>query len=296
MSMKPIGRLFLLVCLYWLGALIAASAPAADETLTLHLRKRVESEAGSGTYRAVVETASWRAEQTAIVICDMWDDHYCRSSARRVAEMAPRMNEVIREARRRGVLIIHCPSGCMDKYDGTPQRELARQAPKVETKIPLEPWCYLDKTREGELPVDEKQPCDDETPRERIRFYTRQHEALKIEPPDAITDSAEAFYLMRQRGITNVIVMGVHTNMCVLGRPFGIRQLVRQGQNVVLMRDMTDAMYDPRSAPYVSHFEGTRRIIEHIEKHWCPTISSADVLGGDEFRFAGDDGPRETSP
>ena len=25
---------------------------------------------------------------------------------------------------------------------------------------------------------------------------------------------------MRQRGITNVIVMGVHINMCVLGRPF----------------------------------------------------------------------------
>ena len=30
---------------------------------------------------------------------------------------------------------------------------------------------------------------------------------------DAITDNAEAFYLMRQRGIENVIVMGVHTNM-----------------------------------------------------------------------------------
>ena len=30
---------------------------------------------------------------------------------------------------------------------------------------------------------------------------------------DAVTDSAEAFYLMKQRGITNVIILGVHTNM-----------------------------------------------------------------------------------
>ena len=50
---------------------------------------------------------------------------------------------------------------------------------------------------------------------------------------------------MRQRGIKNVIVMGVHTNMCVLGRPFSIRQMVYQGQNVVLVRDMTDTMYNP---------------------------------------------------
>ena len=33
-------------------------------------------------------------------------------------------------------------------------------------------------------------------------------------------------------GIKNVIVLGVHTNMCVLGRPFSIRQMVYQGQNI----------------------------------------------------------------
>ena len=48
---------------------------------------------------------------------------------------------------------------------------------------------------------------------------------------------------MRQRGVTNVIVMGVHLNLCVLGRPF-IRQMVAQGQNVVLMRDLTDCLHN----------------------------------------------------
>lgn len=49
---------------------------------------------------------TWKANQTAIVICDMWNDHYCRNAARRVAEMAPRMNAVLNKARQQGVLII----------------------------------------------------------------------------------------------------------------------------------------------------------------------------------------------
>src|SRR5262249_390496 len=76
-----------------------------------------------------------------------------------------------------------------------------------------------------------------------------------------------------------------HTNMCVLARPFSIRQLVQQGLDVVLVRDMTDTMYNPARAPQVSHFTGTDLVVEHIEKHWCPTITSVDLIGGKEFRF-----------
>ena len=35
----------------------------------------------------------------------------------------------------------------------------------------------------------------------------------------------------------NVILVGVHANMCVLGRPFGLRQMVRGGKQVVLEYD-----------------------------------------------------------
>ena len=71
--------------------------------------------------------------------------------------------------------------------------------------------------------------------------------------------------------------MGVHTNMCVLGRSFAIKQMVRWGVNAVLARDLTDAMYHPFKPPYVSHEAGTQLIIEYIEKFWCPTILSGDL-------------------
>jgi type 1 glutamine amidotransferase len=114
---------------------------------------------------------------------------------------------------------------------------------------------------------------------------------VEIAEGDAVTDSAEAFYLMKQRGIENVVVVGVAANMCVLGRPFGIRQLVQQGMKVVLVRDLTDTMYNPAKAPFVSHFTGTDLVVEHIERHWCPTVTSVDFLGGKEFRFKEDTRP-----
>ncbi|MBL9152455.1 MAG: ThuA domain-containing protein [Verrucomicrobiales bacterium] len=263
------------------------------DSLKLQLRSQTETAPGSGRYHTLTRPAEWDASKTAIVICDMWDDHYCRNSARRVAEMAPRMNEVIRKARSQGALIIHCPSGCMDKYEGTPQRELAKQAPKIETTVPLENWCHLDETREPPMPVKVEQPCDDAGQiRDRVRFYTRQIETLEIAEGDAVTDSAEAYYLMKQRGIGQVIVMGVHTNMCVLGRPFGIRQLVRQGMTVALMRDLTDTMYNPAEEPYVNHFTGNDLVLAHIERHWCPTVTSGDILGdGLTYRFPEDKRP-----
>ena len=65
--------------------------------------------------------------------------------------------------------------------------------------------------------------------------------------------------------------------MCVLDRPFGIKQMARWGVDCVLVRDLTDSMYNPERSPYVSHDEGTRLVVGHIEKHWCPTTVSADL-------------------
>lgn len=274
-------------------AMLSAPALARSETFFLKMRSQVEVAPGTGQYHTITKRAEWDAPRTAVIICDMWDDHYCRNSARRVAEMAPRMNEVVARARAAGALIIHCPSGCMNFYAETPQRKLAQSAPKLGTSLPLEGWCHLDPEREGELPVKIDQPCDDDEPlRPRIRFYNRLIETLEIAPEDAVAEMYEPFYLMKSRGIENVLVMGVHTNMCVLGRPFGIRQLVRQGMRVALVRDLTDSMYNPAEPPFVNHFTGNDLILSHVERHWCPTVTSGDILGdGTTYRFPDDRRP-----
>lgn len=266
----------------------------AGEPLSLNARSRTETSPGSGFWHATVTPTSWKPEETCIVVCDMWDDHWCKPSAARVNELAPFMNKVLHAARARGMFIIHCPSDTMDFYRDTPQRRLAQAAPAVPTTKPLERWIRLIPEREGAaLPIDDSDGgCDCEEPVKSHRAWSRQHPAIEIAPQDAITDNAEAFHLMKQRGIRNVLVMGVHTNMCVLGRPFSIRQMVLQGQNVMLVRDLTDTMYNPTKAPFVSHFTGNDLVTEHIEQYWCPSILSSDITGTPAFRFQEDRRPQ----
>ncbi len=256
-----------------------ANRPKVPGKLRLHLRQRKEEPSGSGKFKVVESTTDWEASQTAVIVCDMWDDHYCKNSAHRVKLMAPRMNEVLTAARDHGVMIIHAPSGTMDLYEGTPHRQRMKQAIAAKPPVPIPSWCNLDPKREPPMPVETaKCACDDPVVGPMVRRFSRQHPGLDIINYDGVSDSGtEIFNVFEQEGIKNVVLMGVHTNMCVLGRPFGIRQMVRQGKNVALCRDLTDSMYDPRQPPYVSHNRGTELVVEHIEAYWCPSILGKDL-------------------
>lgn len=270
------------------AALLAflAGCASMDSAETLNLRLRPGG------------AARWEPRKTALVIVDMWDDHWCKGAARRVAEMAGPMNEVVREMRRRGVFVIHAPSTCVDFYKDTPARKRAREAPFAATPAPLSTeirwgtaWCWPDKAREGDLPIDDSDMGCDCAAKCAIReAWTRQTATIEIDPErDAITDNGqETWNLLAARGIENVLVMGVHLNMCVLGRPFAIRQLVRLGKSVALVRDLTDTMYNSKMKPFVDHHTGTDLVIAHIESHWCPSITRTDLTGRPPFRFKDD--------
>jgi len=258
--------------------------------LRLNLRYRQKKDPGSGDFQEAYQTAEWDPRQTALLICDMWDHHWCASATRRVDALAPAVDGVAREARRLGIFILHSPSATMLFYEGTPPRLRAQTAPPHPSPLDLDRWEQLDPSREPSLPIDDSDGgCPDDPPCAQYTAWTRQHPAIEIADEDAISDSGpEVYNLLLQRGIQNVIVLGVHTNMCVLGRPFGIRRLARLGKNVALARDLTDSMYNPRMRPFVSHFRGTELVVEHIETHWCPTITSDQIAGGQPFRFSDD--------
>ncbi|NIP95284.1 MAG: cysteine hydrolase, partial [Akkermansiaceae bacterium] len=151
----------------------------AGEKLELTMRSRAKEAPGKAEERKV----EWEARKTALIICDMWDDHWCKSAARRVGEMAGPLNEVVRKARARGVFIIHAPSSVVDYYKDTPERALARKAPFAKAPIKLSEkdrwgtkWCWPDPAFEGVLPIDDSDMgCSCDEPKCEIReAWTRQ--------------------------------------------------------------------------------------------------------------------------
>lgn len=288
-------RLFRILSLAALSTSALAGLPASPEPVSdnlpnrpkvpgvmrLNLRERKETAPGSKEFKVLERAVDWDVAKTAVIIVDMWDGHFCRLAAQRAGVMVPRMNATVSAARGNGVQIIHAPSGVTYMYADLPYRKRMQQAPFVKMPEGWNPskWCDLDPLREPPLPIDtSKNPSDDPIVGAAVQQFTRQHPGLDIVGYDGVSDSAqEIFNFCEANGITNVVIMGVHTNMCILGRPFGIRAMTRLGRNVVLVRDLTDAMYDPRQPPFVSHTRGTELVIEHIEKYLCPTILSDDL-------------------
>jgi type 1 glutamine amidotransferase/nicotinamidase-related amidase len=272
-----------------------ASAAEPDPMLALYTRSGVEDPAAGGQWEIVYKTVQWDARKTAVVVCDMWARHWCDSACERGAEMAPRMNEFVRAARQRGALIVHAPSGGMEHYADHPARRRAQAAPQA-ANLPegIAGWCrQIEAEKQVEWPVDQSDGGCDDNPRCPNRpMDQHQTSVIEISDQDAISDSGvEIWNLYEQRDIENVILVGVHTNMCVIGRPFGLRNMARFGKNVLLVRDLTDTMYNPKCKPFVSHVRGTELVVEHIERFVCPTITSTDLLGGPANRFSEDERP-----
>jgi nicotinamidase-related amidase len=250
----------------------SGSSRSDDGQIELRLRTRIQPFHGDGPWVDADFNQNFAIPETAIIITDMWDKHWCSGATGRVGQIAQRMEPLLNKARDAGILIIHAPSETMAFYANSPGRLLAKNAPQ---STPPPEILF----RDAPLPIDDSDGgCD--TPGDK--FYTawsRENPALTIAPGDVISDSGTEIYnVLKQRHINTVLFMGVHANMCILNRSFGIRQLSKWGLRCVLVRDLTDAMYNPASKPFVSHTAGTELVIEHIEKYWAPTVTSEALL------------------
>jgi nicotinamidase-related amidase len=273
-----------------LCALIVIGPVSAQPTDSkrLHMRTRIRPFHNVDSWTEAHFDGTLDNHKTAIIITDMWDKHWCAGATNRVQQIADKMDPVLDQARRAGILIIHAPSGTMDFYAKTPGRLLAQNAPQSVPPDSASPEEL--KRQDVPLPIDDSdEGCD--TPGDKPHdVWTREISTLVVAPGDIISDKGTEIYdVFKEHHIDTILYMGVHANMCILSRPFGVRQMSKWGFRCILVRDLTDAMYNPASRPFVSHAAGTELVIEHIERYWAPTVTSDDLLLGLK------DGPPTTS-
>ena len=250
-----------------LFALLVLAAPLAAAELKLSVQTRDDKGKPVAADRVI------DPKTTAVIVCDMWDDHWCKAAAGRCDALAKKAAPVVESLRTAGATIIHCPSDTMDFYKDSKARQRAKDVKKAEPPKGKD-------LSSPPLPIDDSDGgCDDDPPAKFGKAWTRQHKAIAVdEEKDFVTDSgAEVYNILQARGLKAVLVLRVHTNMCVLNRTFAIKQLRRWEVDCLLVRDLTDSMYNPKKSPFVSHDEGTQLVIGYIERHWCPSVTSEQL-------------------
>ena len=153
----------------------------------------------AGVWREVSVQRPITPARSAVLVCDMWDAHWCRTAAERSALLAERIDELLREARSAGARIVHSPSDTLERYESTPQRHRMRDLPPVEPPEPLE-------LPDVDLPIDDSDggcdtgDCQPPRPRTRPRPWRRKHEAIEIADEDVISEDGAEIYSMLRGG------------------------------------------------------------------------------------------------
>ncbi len=248
-------RLLLLILL---GVFPAFFGHAGEIEFTLQTRDPI-------TGAVVLKNEKVDPKHIGVIAVDVWNYHWCKTATMRVDAIVPRMNKALDAARALGMTVLLCPSDVVDNYVGYPQREAIFALPKVAVPNVVNVTCP---------PVPDAGGCA--CGRERCGGnygWDGMHPALHIGADDLMPDTqAEVYAVCRKYGLTHLIYVGFHTQVCLLGKPMGLKAMKSAGLQCVLARDLTDAHpgYDP--ARNFTPDLNTEQVVEHFEKHLSPTI------------------------
>ena len=223
----------------------------------------------SGEVRVTHEVVD--SSRIGVVAVDIWNYHWCKTATMRVDAFVPRINKALAAARDLGMPVFLCPSDVVDNYVGYPQRERVFNLPKVTVPVAVNVSCP---------PVPDAGGCACGAERCGGNYgWDGMHPDLVIGPDDWMPDTqAEVYALCQKYGLTHLIYVGFHTQVCLLGKPMGLRAMKSAGLRCMLARDMTDAHpgYDP--ARGFTPDLNTEQVVAHFEKHLAPTISFEEEL------------------
>ena len=240
------------------AAVATCTLRAAEIELTLQTRD-------PATGKIVLTPERVDPKRVGVIAVDVWNFHWCKTATMRVDAIVPRMNRALDAARALGMTVMLCPSDVVDNYVGYPQREVVFALPKVPVPSVVNVTCP---------PVPDAGGCACGRERCAVNYgWDGMHPALHIGKADLMPDTqAEVYAICAKHGLTHLIYVGFHTQVCLLGKPMGLKAMKSAGLRCVLARDMTDAHpgYDP-SRNFTPDLN-TEQVVEHFEKHLSPTI------------------------
>lgn len=263
-----------IVLFMFVSVLFWSEAAASELSLTLRSRQLVTDNKGCISWQLKENKTSLHAQETAVIIIDVWNKHWSKGAMLRTDKIVPSINDFLSVARKHEVLIIHAPAGTVRNYEENPARQRAKQYADKPTQTSTFDSSLL---ANCPIPIPEGSDTFDEG---NYPLWTKQHPGILIDSAkDFISqDPEEIFAILKKYHIKNVLVCGLHANICVLVRPYGLIALQKAKYKPIIIRDLTEALSSPQNPPYVSIEEATRLSVEYIEKFWGPSVDSRKIV------------------
>jgi hypothetical protein len=240
-------------------------AAAGTIELTLQTRER------SGARHVTTERVDPR--KVAIFAIDCWHYHWCRTWRNRAGSLMPRFNHSFDAARKLGMTLVFSPTNAMrDLNDSRQRRNTLALANETLPPLANLPDPYPRNLRYGMCECGLGDDCH------YTNNVNNQHPDLKMRDDEYIAlTQQEAYNVLKHRGITHIIYTGFATNMCMWGKPTGMKYMRQFGFRCVAARDLTEAITRYAEESF-NPTRGTLEVLELIERELAPTISMETTL------------------
>jgi hypothetical protein len=244
-----------------------ACAPALPADIELALRTREP-----GSDRTVVTPQKIDPRKIGIVIVDMWNYHWCMTWSEQAGGMYLRMNRALEGARKLGMTVLWAPTDVAAMYAGTPQRERALATAYVPLPKVREYRCRFTMPY-GACHCGPGIPCV-------INYgHDGMHPGLVIAPDDFIVSGTQELYsLCRARGLTQLLYLGGAVNICLTGKPEGLKPMYEAGLDGWVARDLVEAWTEYNPKKEFTPATGTALSMVDLERAGVPTINLAEEL------------------
>lgn len=211
-------------------------------------------------------------DQSAIVVIDTWDRHWCTDLSERIKYKGGALNPVISYLRNKGFTVIWCPAAttlitqeeqiAKLNAEGLPDYDYPQVATPGVNGSFWQGKSYVTCIT-GESPEV---------------IHKNIHKELKVESSDYLLFTGESLWnVIRYRNLKSLFFCGFAANNCVAGRPYGLMPMKVRGLDTYLIRDLTD-LDKTITNPSMTHEDALDQWVASVESDIGPTVLSQELL------------------
>ena len=214
---------------------------------------------------------SMPVDQTALVLVDLWNDHFIDSWIERASTVLKNsVLPAIEAARSAGLTVIHgpCPEVAI-QYEQVKQH----RTPKPGHQPTWPPPEF--RRREGAYHTY-RGPRDQYPGIRDIPETRRMSDLVEVGDDDIVIATGQQLHdYLKSEKILHLIYAGFATNWCVINRDYGVKDMRGRGYNVVLLRDATTGVEFPDT---LDQLFATELAIREVEQKYGFSVSNEDFF------------------
>ena len=241
--------------------------------VSINLRSRTNMFKNNQQYTTFFQEKTIDPSKIAILSIGMWSVHKCKKASEMLDKIAIKTNVLMKNIRDNGGKIIHGSSTLVNRPEYSQMRKNITGLP--EAKLIDHGFVSY-----PPIPIDDSDGgvCEINPEYDRKNVLMNKYIDMDFDKDAISGHNKEILNFLHHHKIELLLICGTHTNMCVLDRPYGIKSLIRFGFPVILIRDLVDVVHNPKLHPFTNREETNELIAEWIEKYFCPSTHSEDII------------------